>query len=44
MYLYIPPRWYYLVDILDGYIRFLVHWSGERTSGQKPSRRQGDRI
>ena len=27
IYLYIPPRWYYLVDILDGYSRFLVHWS-----------------
>ena len=27
MYLYIRPRWYYLVDILDGYSRFLVHWS-----------------
>ena len=27
MYVYIPPRWYYLVDILDGYSRFLVHWS-----------------
>jgi putative transposase len=27
MYLYISPRWYYLVDILDGYSRFLVHWS-----------------
>ncbi len=27
MYLYIPPRWYYLVDTLDGYSRFLVHWS-----------------
>jgi len=26
MYLYIQPRWYYLVDILDGYSRFLVHW------------------
>jgi putative transposase len=26
MYLYIPPRWYYLVDILDSYSRFLVHW------------------
>lgn len=26
MYLYIRPRWYYLVDILDGYSRFLVHW------------------
>lgn len=27
MYLYIRPRWYYLVDILDSYSRFLVHWS-----------------
>jgi len=27
MYLYIQPRYYYLVDILDGYSRFLVHWS-----------------
>jgi transposase InsO family protein len=27
MYLHIAPRWYYLVDILDGYGRFLVHWS-----------------
>lgn len=27
MYLFIRPRWYYLVDILDGYSRFLVHWS-----------------
>lgn len=27
MYLYIGPRWYYLVNILDGYSRFLVHWS-----------------
>ena len=27
MYLYIHRRWYYLVDILDGYSRFLVHWS-----------------
>ena len=27
MYLFIAPRWYYLVDILDGYSRFLVHWS-----------------
>jgi transposase InsO family protein len=27
MYLYIGPRWYYLVDILDGYSRFLVGWS-----------------
>lgn len=26
MYLYIRPRWYYLVDILDGYSRYLVHW------------------
>jgi transposase InsO family protein len=27
MYLYIHPRWYYLVDIIDGYSRFLVNWS-----------------
>ena len=27
MYVYITPRWYYLVDILDGYSRFLVNWS-----------------
>jgi len=27
MYLYIGRRWYYLVDILDGYSRFLVHWT-----------------
>jgi transposase InsO family protein len=27
MYVWITPRWYYLVDILDGYSRFLVHWS-----------------
>jgi transposase InsO family protein len=27
MYLYIRPRWYYRVDILDGYSRSLVHWS-----------------
>jgi len=27
MYVYVPPRWYYLVDILDAYSRFLVHWS-----------------
>lgn len=27
MYLYIRPRWYYLVDILDGYSRYLVAWS-----------------
>ena len=26
MYLYVKPRWYYLVDILDGYSRYLVHW------------------
>lgn len=31
MYVYIRPRWYYLVDILDGYSRFLVHWSLNRT-------------
>ena len=27
MYLYINPRWYYLVDIIDDYSRFLVNWS-----------------
>ena len=27
MYLFIRPRWYYLVDIVDGHSRFLVHWS-----------------
>lgn len=27
MYLYIGPRWYYLVDIVDGYSRYLVRWS-----------------
>jgi len=27
MYLYVRPRWYYLVDILDGYSRYLVAWS-----------------
>jgi transposase InsO family protein len=27
MYLYVHPRWYYLVDIVDGYSRFLVQWS-----------------
>lgn len=27
MYLYVRPRWYYLVDILDGYSRYLVNWS-----------------
>lgn len=26
MYLYVRPRYYYLVDILDGYSRYLVHW------------------
>jgi putative transposase len=26
MYLWIYNRWYYLVDIVDGYSRFLVHW------------------
>ncbi len=31
MYVYIRPRWYYLVDILDAYSRFLVHWSLNRT-------------
>lgn len=27
MYLHISPRWYYLVDIIDGYSRFMVNWS-----------------
>lgn len=27
MYLRLSGRWYYLVDIVDGYSRFLVHWS-----------------
>ncbi len=27
MYLKIHPRWYYLVDIIDGYSRFMVNWS-----------------
>lgn len=27
MYLYIHTRWYYLVDIIDGYSRFMVNWS-----------------
>jgi transposase InsO family protein len=27
MYLYIRPRWYSLVDIIDGYSRFVVNWS-----------------
>ena len=27
MYLHIRPRWYYLVDIIDSYSRFLVNWS-----------------
>jgi len=27
MYLYIDTRWYYLVDIIDGYSHFLVNWS-----------------
>ena len=27
MYLRLSGRWYYLVDIIDGYSRFLVHWS-----------------
>lgn len=31
MYVFIRPRWYYLVDILDAYSRFLVHWSLNRT-------------
>jgi putative transposase len=27
MYLYVGRRWYFLVDSVDGYSRFLVHWS-----------------
>ena len=27
MYLRLGSRWYYLVDIVDGYSRFLVHWT-----------------
>lgn len=27
MYVYLSDRWYYLIDIVDGYSRFLVHWS-----------------
>lgn len=27
MYVRLAGRWYYLVDIVDGYSRFLVHWS-----------------
>jgi len=26
MCLYIPPRWYYLMNIPDGYSSFLAHW------------------
>jgi transposase InsO family protein len=27
MYVFLGGKWYYLVDIVDGYSRFLVHWS-----------------
>lgn len=27
MYLRLSGRWFYLVDIIDGYSRFLVHWT-----------------
>lgn len=27
MYVRLSGRWYYLVDIIDGYSRYLVHWS-----------------
>lgn len=27
MYLWLRNRWWYLVDILDGYSRYLVHWT-----------------
>ena len=25
-YIRVPPRWYYLATLLDGYSRYLVHW------------------
>lgn len=31
MYLRVDRRWLYLVDIIDGYSRYLVHWSLNRT-------------
>lgn len=31
MYVRLGSGWFYLVDILDGYSRFLVHWSLNRT-------------
>jgi len=36
MYLFVRPRWYYLVDILDGYSRFLVHWTLSHTLAADP--------
>jgi transposase InsO family protein len=27
MYLWVFNRWYYLVDVVDGYSRYLVHWT-----------------
>ena len=27
MYLHLKKRWWYLVDIIDGYSRYLVHWT-----------------
>ncbi len=36
MYLFVRPRWYYLVDILDGYSRFLVHWTLSHTLATDP--------
>jgi transposase InsO family protein len=27
MYVHLSGRWYYLVDIIDGYSRYLVHWT-----------------
>ena len=27
MYVQVGTRWYYLVDVLDGYSRYLVHWT-----------------
>lgn len=27
MYIWVFNRWYYLVDVIDGYSRYLVHWT-----------------
>jgi len=31
MYVWLSGRWFYLVDILDAYSRYLVHWTLNRT-------------